>query len=62
MKFIYKTVLTFSVSLLFLASCSSKQNQNKDTTVVTKPLPPPDTKALLAYNSKDADKKPDTWL
>lgn len=61
MNFKYITALTFSVSLLFLASCSSKQN-NKHTTVATKPLTPLDTKALLAYNPKDADKKIDAVI
>ena len=61
MRLVYKTVVTFSASLLFLASCSSKQNDNNKTeqTAASKPF---NTKALLAYNPKDADKRIDAFM
>jgi CubicO group peptidase (beta-lactamase class C family) len=61
MRLVYKTVFTFSASLLLLASCSSKQNNNNkiEPAAAGKPF---DTKALLAYNPKDADKKIDAFM
>ena len=60
MRFIYKTVLTFSVLPLFFASCSSKQNNNNQKLPdTTKPF---DTKALLEYNPKNADKRIDSFI
>jgi CubicO group peptidase (beta-lactamase class C family) len=60
MRFIYKTALTFSVLPLFFASCSSKQNNNNQKLPdTTKPF---DTKALLDYNPKNADKRIDSFI
>jgi hypothetical protein len=68
MRLVYKTVLTFAASLLFLASCSSKSNDKNidknDTTNKGQVLSnaPFDTKALLAYNPKNADKRIDAVM
>jgi len=60
MRFVYKTFLTPAAFLIFLTSCSSKENDhtntdhtNKVTSIVTKPFDP---KTLLAYNPKNEDK------
>ena len=60
MRFVYKTFLTPAAFLIFLTSCSSKENDhtnndhtNKATSIVTKPFDP---KTLLAYNPKNEDK------
>jgi CubicO group peptidase (beta-lactamase class C family) len=64
MRLVYKTVLTFTASLLFLASCSSKSNDKNDTTNKGQVLSntPFDTKALLAYDPKNADKRIDAVM
>lgn len=61
MKLLYKSVLSFTTSLLILTACSSKnKNKNQDANHVTgKPL---DTTTLLAYNPKQADKKIDAVM
>ena len=62
MRFVYKTLLTSAAFLIFLTSCSSKQHDkatNPQNTVVLKPL---DTKALLAYDPKNADKRIDSFI
>ena len=60
MRFIYKTVLTFSVLPLIFVSCSSKQNTNNQKLPdTTKPF---NTKALLEYNPKNADKRIDSFI
>jgi CubicO group peptidase (beta-lactamase class C family) len=59
MRLVYKSVLTVTASLLFLASCSSKQNNNDDKNAPPAARAPFDTKALLAYNPKNADKRID---
>src|ERR1700710_336015 len=61
MRFVYKTLLTSAAFLIFLTSCSSKQHDKAipSPNVVLKPL---DTKALLAYNPKDADKRIDSFI
>ena len=61
MKLLYKSVLSFTTSLLILTACSSKnKNKNQDANHVTgKPL---DTTALLACNPKQADKKIDAVM
>lgn len=61
MRLGYKTVLIGTSFLLLFNSCSSKHN-NKDA---GPPIPvnvPLDTKALLAYNPKSADKKIDNAM
>src|SRR5665213_1034105 len=60
MRFVIKTVLTFTANLVFLASCSSKHTGN--TTGPSKPAAPFNPKALLAYNPTDADKRIDAFL
>lgn len=59
MRFVYRTVLTLVANLVFLASCSSKHADHIDP-----PAPPTpfNTKALLAYNPKDADKRIDAFI
>ncbi len=60
MRFVYKTLLTSAAFLIFLTSCSSKQHKPTDPpSVVIKPL---DTKALLAYDPKNADKRIDSFI
>jgi CubicO group peptidase (beta-lactamase class C family) len=58
MRFEIKTALTFATSLLLLASCSSKHNDNNSNTkkisdTVSDPFNP---KVLLAYDPKNEDK------
>ncbi len=61
MRLVYKPALTFAALFIFLTACSSKQNDKSG--VATNPnLPPPDTKALLAYNPKSEDKKIDAVM
>lgn len=61
MRLVYKPALTFAALFIFLTACSSKQNDKSG--VATNPnLPPPDTKALLAYNPKNEDKKIDAVM
>ena len=61
MKLVYTPIIIFAFSLSSLTSCSSKQSDKK-----TAPLPGPqapfDTKAFLAYNPKDGDKKIDAVM
>jgi CubicO group peptidase (beta-lactamase class C family) len=61
MKLLYKSVLSFTTSLLILTACSSK---NKDKNQGATPVPgkPLDTAALLAYNPKQEDKKIDAVM
>ncbi len=60
MRFVYKTLLTSAAFVIFLTSCSSKQHKPVDPpNVVVKPL---DTKALLAYDPKNADKRIDSFI
>ena len=61
MRFVYKTFLTSAAFLIFLTSCSSKQHDKAipPPNVVLKPL---DTKALLAYDPKNADKRIDSFI
>jgi CubicO group peptidase (beta-lactamase class C family) len=61
MKLLYKSVLSFTASLLILTACSSK---NKDKNQGATPVPgkPLDTAALLVYNPKQGDKKIDAVM
>jgi len=60
MRLLYNSALTFSAVLLLLASCSSKPGNKTETPEPTAAaLPPVDTKALLYYNPKNADKRID---
>jgi len=61
MRFVYKTFLTFTAFPIFLASCSSKQSDKAidPPAVATTPF---DTKALLAYDPKNADKRIDSFI
>ncbi|MDF2433910.1 MAG: hypothetical protein JWP44_3541 [Mucilaginibacter sp.] len=61
MRFVYKTVLVFAAFLFFLTSCSSKQN-DKAANDPKLPVAPPDAKALLAYDPKNADKRIDNFM
>jgi CubicO group peptidase (beta-lactamase class C family) len=61
MRFVIKAVFTFAVCLFFLASCSSKGNNNNTTPAVAAKAPM-DTKALLAYDPKDADRRIDDFM
>ena len=62
MNFVYKIVLTFTISVFFLASCSSKQNDNGTKPPAAVSSAPFDSKALLAYNPKNADKRIDNFM
>jgi CubicO group peptidase (beta-lactamase class C family) len=54
---VYKPFIIFTSFLFILSSCSSKQNDK--SAKVPGPEAPFDTKALLAYDPKNADKKID---
>ncbi|MGZ3873871.1 MAG: serine hydrolase domain-containing protein, partial [Mucilaginibacter sp.] len=60
MRLLYKTIITFTALLFFLTACSSKESDK------SAPLPgldkPFDTKDLLAYNPKNADKRIDNFI
>jgi len=64
MRLVYKPLIIVTSVLIVLASCSSKQSDKSDKKDTTLPGPsaPFDTKALLAYNPKDADKKIDAVM
>lgn len=57
MRLVYKPVIIFTSFLFILSSCSSKQNDK--SAKAPDPEAPFDTKALLAYDPKNADKKID---
>jgi len=61
MRLLYNSVLTFAFVLLLLASCTSKSSGNSESAppVTAGPF---DTKALLAYNPKNADKTIDAVM
>ncbi|MEO6630101.1 MAG: serine hydrolase domain-containing protein, partial [Mucilaginibacter sp.] len=61
MKLVYIPIIIFAFSLASLTSCSSKQ-RDKKTATLPGPKAPFDTKAFLAYNPKDADKKIDAVM
>jgi len=62
MRLVYNSALTFFSFLLLLTSCSSKPNNSSAEATSAKPLPPFDTKALLSYNPKNADKRIDEFM
>src|SRR3569833_1424800 len=63
MRLVYKPLIIVSSFLIVLASCSSKQcDKNKSEKPLPGPSTPFDTKALLAYNPKDADKMIDAVM
>lgn len=63
MRFVYRAITAFCIPLLFLASCSSKaNNKNSPDPTPAKPLPPMDTKALLAYDPAHADRRIDDFM
>jgi CubicO group peptidase (beta-lactamase class C family) len=57
---LYKTVIIFSTALFFLACKNKNPDNSKGTTIA--PPPPLDTKALLSYDPKHADKKIDEFM
>jgi CubicO group peptidase (beta-lactamase class C family) len=60
MRLVKQSLITFTASLLLLASCSSKPNESSEYPEGhDKPL---DTKALLAYDPKKGDKKIDEFI
>jgi CubicO group peptidase (beta-lactamase class C family) len=59
MKFIKQSLLTLTASLFLLASCSSKSSKSNTNGEPADKVTPLDTKALLAYNPKNADKRID---
>ncbi|HTH83196.1 MAG TPA: serine hydrolase domain-containing protein [Mucilaginibacter sp.] len=59
MKFIKQSLLTLTASLFLLASCSSKSSDSNTNGESAEKATPLDTKALLAYNPKNADKRID---
>jgi CubicO group peptidase (beta-lactamase class C family) len=63
MRLVKYSLLTFTTALLLLASCSSKSGDNENSLLgggdKSKPL---DTKALLAYDPKHADKQIDAFM
>jgi len=61
MKLVYTPIIIFTSCLFFLTSCSSKQN-SKAAAPLPGPQAPLDTKALLAYDPRKADKKIDAVM
>ncbi|MDR3696927.1 serine hydrolase [Mucilaginibacter sp.] len=61
MRFVYRAIFSSACYLFFLASCSSKAS-NDATTPPKKPATPMDTRALLAYDPQNADKKIDAVM
>jgi len=61
MRLVFKAVLTSACFLVFLTACSSKASNDKDKSH-GKPVPPLDTKVLLAYDPKNADKRIDAVM
>src|ERR1700761_9423393 len=59
MKFIKQSLLALTASLFLLASCSSKSSDSNTNGESAEKATPLDTKALLAYNPKNADKRID---
>jgi CubicO group peptidase (beta-lactamase class C family) len=60
MRLLYNSALTFASTLLLLTSCSSKPATNAEKAEINvATLPPVDTKALLSYNPKNADRRID---
>jgi CubicO group peptidase (beta-lactamase class C family) len=60
MRLLYNSALTFASTLLLLTSCSSKPAANAEKAEINvATLPPVDTKALLSYNPKNADRRID---
>jgi CubicO group peptidase (beta-lactamase class C family) len=62
MSFVYKAIVPFCVFVFFLASCSSKADNNSHSSPVGSKLPPLNTRALLAYDPKDADRRIDSFM
>jgi CubicO group peptidase (beta-lactamase class C family) len=62
MRLMYNSVLTFAATALLLASCSSKPNNTDSESFFATPKAPFDTKALLAYNPKNADRRIDEFI
>ena len=62
MRLVYRGFFIVFLSSLFLTSCSSKASSGNSGPVAAKPVPPLDTKALLAYNPKDADMRIDAVM
>jgi len=61
MRFVYKVLFSFTISLLFLSSCSSSASNNgkKKPASSGRPFNP---KELLAYDPKNADKRIDEFM
>jgi CubicO group peptidase (beta-lactamase class C family) len=62
MRLLNNSVLTFAAVLLLLASCSSKPSNSTGESESTPSTVPFDTKALLNYNPKNADKRIDEFI
>jgi len=59
MRLLYNSILSVAAFAVLLAACSSKANNDKITTPAAATAPPLNTKVLLAYNPKNADKQID---
>lgn len=62
MKLLYKSTLSFASLLLILTACSSKNKDKAQSAAGPATAKPLDTVTLLAYNSKNADKKIDAVM
>ena len=62
MRLVYRGLFLVFISIVFFASCSSKASTNTPGKTAAKPVPPLNTKALLAYNPKDADMRIDAVM
>src|SRR3984885_4142107 len=64
MRLVFKTVITFTASLLLFSSCSSKHNDNNNNNKkISEPVNKPfDPKALLTYDPKNEDKRIDNFM
>lgn len=61
MRIVKQSLLTLTATLFILASCSSKSNKD-NTDGPASPGVPLNTKALLAYNPKNGDKRIDEFI
>src|ERR1700743_668899 len=62
MKLLYNSVFTLAAGVMILAACSSKPKTDNNEPPTLSPPAPLDTKALLAYNPKNADKAIDAEI
>ncbi|HWZ34889.1 MAG TPA: hypothetical protein VNW51_01960, partial [Mucilaginibacter sp.] len=62
MSLVKHCLLTFSLSMLVLASCSSNSEKQSSSSVSPEKSKPLDIKALLAYDPKNRDRHIDEFI